>query len=113
HGWLNDRAYAEAVAHAVTRSKPASSRMLKAKLQARHIADEAIGDVLSTAASRNHELAGALDLARRKLDTDGGPSPRPRLWRRIAALLARRGYDEDAVETVRQRLQFTDEGLGQ
>jgi regulatory protein len=101
-GWINDAAYGRAVIESVTRTRPAGAKLLRQKLRSRKIDDEAILDEVSERDS-TEDVEAAFGFAKRqwaKLEE----VPRPKAIRRLAGLLARRGYEEQTVTDVLQRL---------
>jgi len=101
-GWIDDAAYGRAVIDSVTRARPAGAKLLRQKLRSRKIVDEAILQEVSERDS-NEDVEAAFGFAKRqwaKLEE----VPRPKAIRRLAGLLARRGYEEQTVTDVLQRL---------
>ena len=116
--WIDDAAYARAIVHEATRTKPAGRRLLLDKLKSRRIDAELAQRVAEESASpasptlrvgsagsarATTEFDAALALARKRLDTMRGLSAAT-IQRRLAALLARRGFEEDAIQAVIERL---------
>lgn len=110
-GAIDDRALAEAVVHDATRRRPAGSNLLRIKLQRRGIDPDALDPALEAGVANESEAARQLmdqflgaELAR--LDTakrgDGDQAARARagVLRRLAGLLARRGFEPDTVESL-------------
>jgi regulatory protein len=96
-GWVDDATYAESIVHDLTRKKPASAQFLMEKLQ-KHlidhdIAQQAIDHVLETIDPNQ----AANELAQQRLASMKS-LPRATAARRIAGLLARRGFDEHIIE---------------
>ena len=101
-GWIDDAAYGRAVIDSVTRTRPAGAKLLRQKLRSRKIDDAAVLQHVAQHDS-NEDAEAAFDFAKRqwaKLEE----LPRPKAIRRLAGLLARRGYEEQTVTDVLQRL---------
>ena len=94
-GWLDDAAYATDLARSLIDRQPAGRELVLRRLAARGI------DPHTATAAADAALAGvdshdaALALARTRA-LDGTADPKT--LRRIAGLLARRGFDADAIE---------------
>jgi len=108
-GWIDDEAYAKAVARQIQSRGPAGKRLIVSRLRQRkigreiaeHVAEEAVADV-------DHVEEGLI-LARRRLHAMGTVPPGTAA-RRIGGLLARRGLDADTVRSVIDRLRLFDGG---
>lgn len=102
-GWLDDRAYGEAIVRETVRRKPASARLLKARLKAKGIGASLARDLTEQPPDGPSDEDQALKLAKERLSeiTD---LPRVARVRRVCGLLARRGYDPVTIETVLGRL---------
>ena len=103
-GWLNERAYAEEIVHSTTRRRPAGRALLDQKLAQRGVEPTVAGRVARAAADAQDDRAAAYSLARRRLATMGSIAPEAAL-RRLAGLLARRGFDEEVIETAIERVR--------
>ena len=111
-GWLNERALAEDIARSATRRQPAGARLIEEKLT-RHGVNAGIArKIVAAAAAVQDDRTAAYQLARKRLATMGSVKPQIAL-RRVAGLLARRGFDQDivdhAIERVRNLLPEIDE----
>jgi regulatory protein len=95
-GWLNERAYAEDVVRGTVRRGPAGRRLIQERLQRRGVAGDIAGEVTAQAASGQDDRQAALELARRRLATMAGIDP-AKARRRLAGLLARRGFDDEVI----------------
>jgi regulatory protein len=95
-GWLNERAYAEDVVRGTARRGPAGRRLLQEKLRQRGVAEEVAGEIMARAAAGQDDRQAALELARRRLGTMAGIDP-TKARRRLAGLLARRGFDDEII----------------
>lgn len=107
-GWIDDRAYAEAIVREAMRKKPASRRLLLAKLETKKIAPELAAAVADEAFARCGELEAALAFAREKLAAMRS-LPASTMYRRLAGALARRGFNEDAIASVFDQLNLPPE----
>lgn len=104
-GWIDEAKLAEALVHQTTRSKPAGRNLLKEKLKARKITAPVIRQSLAEHGTMNQETSAALDFARTRLRTITA-LPNATILRRIAGLLARRGFDDDIIDLVLDQLQL-------
>lgn len=106
--WIDDAAYARSLAEELLRRRGASRPLIIERLRARSVdpctAEAAADDVLADT-DPVHE---ALRLMKKKLAGSGTTSPEAKV-RRISGLLARRGYDEDTIETVLRRLDLMED----
>ncbi len=89
-GLVDDAAFANAWVESRHRGKGLSRQALARELRQRGVADETIGAALDSL-DPEFELRSAHALVRRKLNSTAGLEPRVRL-RRLAGLLARKGY---------------------
>jgi regulatory protein len=101
--WIDDAAYARHVVDALTRAKPASPDFLSCKLRSRQIDPALADEVARQATAGQSTLRAAMELARRRL-----PAlrhlPAATAQRRLAATLCRRGFDDDLVMQVLDRV---------
>lgn len=123
-GWLDDRAFALEYARELLRRRSAGPRLVRAKLEEQGVSAEIIDRTLDSLNELDEPVAGspsadpdpgraetgesptierALLLAERRLKQWRGLE-RPVQMRRVAGLLARRGYDEDQTRLVLERL---------
>lgn len=117
-GFLDDRRYAESVAAAEIRRKPAGSRLIETKLRAKRIDAKLAREIASHTVSEDrarredrgeHKNAAALELARRKMRTLSNRVDPDTAARRIYGLLARRGFDPDVCREVTRRVVRSDQ----
>ncbi|TVQ62606.1 MAG: hypothetical protein EA378_04560 [Phycisphaerales bacterium] len=104
-GLIDDEAFAHAAARTICLGPPAGVRLVEAKLRAKGIPGDLASRAAKAALAEHDPMADALRLARRKLRTAQiNAKDVTAVRRRLAAALARRGFDPDvtrrAVETV-------------
>jgi regulatory protein len=104
-GWIDDAAFAEAVVHQATRTKPAGRRLLNERLLGRQIDRSVAEKAVAAHESTRDDVQAALGLARKRLATMSS-LPVATIQRRFRSLLARRGFDDDTIETVMDRLHL-------
>jgi regulatory protein len=102
-GWLDDAAFARSLCEELTRKEPAAEPLLRQKLAARGIDEATAGAAVQETLDGVDLEAAAEAAARRRLTTLARLTPEAAL-RRTAAALARRGFDEDLVASVVERL---------
>ena len=102
-GWIDDEAYGQAIVEEAARRKPAAEELLLAKLQGRKIEPEAAKRIARAAVAGADPVDKALELSRDRL-ADWEPMPAEKAARRIAGMLARRGFDEQVVTDVIAKL---------
>ena len=107
-GWLNDRECGLAACRRLLARGPAGAAMLISRLRARGIDDALASEIAAEVLEGTDPVERGLDLARRQLATMPGVDS-TRMIRRVSAVLARRGFDEDTVETVDARLDLDPE----
>ncbi len=107
-GWIDDEAAARQIGEAALRRGPQGSAALAARLRRRGVEAEAAANVAGDLLADHDVLGDALKLARRQLKSMTGRDQRTQA-RRVAATLARRGYDEDIVMSVLEALGLLDE----
>lgn len=105
-GWINEPHLADALIHHVTRAKPAGRTLIRNTLQAKGLPNQVIEDSLADNDAMKDEMANALRLAKSRLRHFAG-LPNSTIRRRIASLLARRGFEDDTIEQVLDRLQLS------
>lgn len=103
-GWLDERAYARDIVRGAISRKPAGRKLIEQKLRKRGVAFDAAQAAVREAAKHQDDRQSAYELGRRRLATMGCAAPHTAL-RRVAGLLARRGFEEDAVEAALERLR--------
>lgn len=99
--WIDDEAFAHALAEELTRRAPAAPAMIAARLARRGIAADLADRVAAAVTEGEDAVQSAERLARASLRTI---TPSAAAVRRVAGLLGRRGFDEDTVATVIDRL---------
>lgn len=104
NGWLNDEVLAEDIVRSVTRSGQVGSRLLKQKLHSKGVAASAIERVMSKRAVVDENQA-AWELVRKRIVKMSVLTPQT-MMRRLAGLLNRRGFDDEAIEYAMERLQL-------
>ena len=108
--WIDDEAFGRALADEITRRKPASQQLVASKLHSRRIEPELAAEIARETVRANSPENAALDMARRRLGTMRN-LPKAVAQRRIAGMLSRRGFDDDLVQSVLDRLDLAhDEG---
>lgn len=105
-GWLNEQAFAEAIVNRVAGRKPASDRLIREKLQAKGINSKVIAKVTRSAGPTDAQLESLRDFAERRL-ASMSHLPRAGQVRRISGLIARRGFDQDVIESVLSQIGIT------
>jgi len=106
-GLVDDRAFAEALIRQVKRSRPAGTRLLRQKLREKLVDPEVIDAVLAEQRDPDADAEAATALAQQRAAQLRRLDPTARR-RRIYGLLARRGFDPDAITAAIQRLDFSD-----
>lgn len=103
-GDVNDERFANLLARSIARDKPVGPRLIRAKLREKRIdratAERAADDALAGRDPRED----ALTLARARLRVMPAGLDDQARARRLTALLARRGFDEDTAEHAVQAL---------
>ncbi len=102
-GVLDDRALGEALIRETRRQRPAGPRLLKQKLIQRGIAVELAEELVRSGSDASEAAEQAADLARQRWRQLGRLEPTTRK-RRVYGLLARRGFDSDAIDYAMRRL---------
>ena len=102
-GALDDARYGGLVATALLRRGPVSTEHLIARLESRGIPPEVARDVADATLADMDLVEQAARFATSRLDRCGEPGPA--VVRRVAAALARRGFDD---ETIREALARCD-----
>lgn len=102
-GLVDDAAFAETAVHAGHTHRGLGRRALSAELRHRGVADDVAREAVAAVAPEDEEQR-ARELVRRRLRTmspavpvteaAGGPSDDAKVARRLAAMLARKGYSE-------------------
>ncbi|MHC5003201.1 MAG: hypothetical protein ACYTJ0_08760 [Planctomycetota bacterium] len=102
-GLQDDQALAESVCRVTRRSSPAAPELLRERLRRRQVDDETAQTAVETAMSGVDLVEEAVRLGRQRLRGGRQTDPATAL-RRVAAALARRGFDEDTVLEALRRL---------
>jgi regulatory protein len=107
-GWINDEAQARSICRQILRRGPAGERLL-----VEGMTRKGIDPVLASRAAREaleqvDPLESALAVARRRAASLGRVAP-VSARRRIAGALARRGFDEETIAAVIERLDEEDD----
>lgn len=106
-GWLNERAFAEDIVRSVTQKRSAGRRLLEEKLRQHRVDEDVARQVSEDAGREQNDRQAAMALAQRQLATMGGVELATAA-RRIAGLLARRGFEEDVVAAAIQSLRLNE-----
>lgn len=101
-GWLDDHASAVDYAASLLRTSPATASYLEQRLEARGIDAETAARAAATALADVDLDGAATAFVRRKAKTMTSLSAAARL-RRLAGLLARRGFDAEAAMQILRR----------
>ncbi|HWB19226.1 MAG TPA: regulatory protein RecX [Phycisphaerales bacterium] len=105
-GWLNDTQFAHALADETTRRKPASRRLVSERLKKRGVKSTDVDAAIRDTIGSSSESDEAVKLAKLLMKRTTGLDLRTKA-RRIAGGLARRGFDEETVLDVLERLKLT------
>jgi regulatory protein len=107
-GWLDDAALErDVVQHSLDR-KPAAERLLLEKLAQRGIPQDVAERIVREALGERNPVEEAAALAETKYRSMQS-LPSPTAARRLAGFLHRRGFDDETVETVLNRMGLNDE----
>ena len=102
-GLVNDSTFAESLVHSEHSHRGLSRWALSAELRRRGVPDEIVSEAV-TAVQPEDEEQRARELVRRKLCSSTARDPSI-LMRRLAGMLARKGYSEElALRVVREEL---------
>jgi regulatory protein len=104
-GWLDDAAYGESIARQTIERRPAGERLLRRKLAERRIDDDLAERIVRRTLAEVDQLEAAIGYGRERMRKLGWASPAA--VRRVGAALARRGFDEETVQTALDRLGLT------
>jgi regulatory protein len=103
-GFINEAAYAEALAAGVLRSRPAGAGLVRRKLAQRGLPRDVADRATREAMSGRDTAQSALDLANTLLAKPSLQRADPQArYRRIAGALARRGFDPDDIARALSR----------
>lgn len=101
--WIDDEAYARSLAVEKARRSPTSRQVLQSKLESRRIDADLAERAAAETLTEIDTVESALALIRRRLGTMSKLPPH-KARQRIGALLARRGFDEDFIAGILERL---------
>lgn len=104
-GWLDEEALARRLAEAITRRQPAAPEFVESKLRARRINPEVAARVARETAGSEELIEFVVRWARQRSRAAAKATPAAAA-RRVAAALQRRGFDDDTVATVLERLSL-------
>lgn len=109
-GLLDDHALGQTIIQSIMSRKPSGPRFLRAKLRQRGLGADLVDRLIQeTQADSQTAVDQAIILARRKLKTMPANLDSIVRRRRLWGLLARRGFDPDAIEqALLQLLRLTD-----
>jgi len=104
-GWIDEEAYAQAIARETLARKPAGQRFLIQKLRSRQI-DHPLAERVAQDLLADCDLTEeAVKLAKSRLKTMSHLDPDV-AYRRIAATLHRRGFETSVIYTVMNELKI-------
>jgi len=106
-GWIDDAALARDIIEFERQRQPAAEPLLREKLHSRCIAADIIDRVLHETGRREDPADAAMQLAEQRYRSMRS-LPAPTAARRIAGALHRRGFDDDTIETVLNRMNLAD-----
>ena len=109
--WLDDEEYARAVAREIRARGPASTRLIIQKLRQRRIDGDLARRVAEETLADTDPVEEAITLAEKRMRSMRSV-PRATAARRIAAALARRGFDMDTIRTAIRRAGILDDDAG-
>ena len=109
--WLDDEEYARAVAREICARGPASPRLIMQKLRQRRIDADLARRVAEETLADTDPVEEAIALAEKRMRSMRSV-PRATAARRIAAALARRGFDMDTIRAAIQRAGVLDNDGG-
>jgi regulatory protein len=102
-GWIDDRVLAEAVAESTLRRAPAARTLIVQKLRARNVPENIAQETSDRVTRDQNPLIAALGIARQRI-AKAARVDRTVALRRAASALARRGFDDDLIAEVMERL---------
>lgn len=110
-GWLDDRALAEELAAQIIRRSPCSREFLRRKLEAKAIGPDIAAHAADAALADVDGIDQANRVAQKAMRSAARLSP-ARQAKRVAGALQRRGFDDDTITLVLDRLDLmpTDDG---
>lgn len=101
--WIDDEAYATALAEEFAQRKSASHRLIVEKLVHRKISEDIAANAARRVLAEVDPIEAAVDFARKRLAQMKGLD-RQRAARRISGALARRGFDEETINEALRRM---------
>ncbi len=102
--YLDDEAYGQALVESTLRRKPAGPQLLRQKLYQKGLDRSLIEKLVGEATDAQDLAPGAVELARKKLQSMQRLEAETRR-RRIYGLLARRGFNPDTISSVMSELE--------
>ena len=102
--YLDDEAFGRTLIEITLRRKPAGPQLLRQKLYQKGLDASLIERLVSEATDAQDLAPGAVELARKKLNTMQRLDPETRR-RRLYGLLARRGFNPDTISSVMAELE--------
>ena len=106
-GWLDDAALAREIVQQTLARRPAGRQLLIEKIRKRGIEEELDHTAVDEALDRDDPTESALQLAEQRYRSMHSLPPATAA-RRLAGLLHRRGFDDETVETVINRMGLSD-----
>ena len=104
-GWIDEEEYARSVARGVLIRRPAGHRLLVQRMLARRIDRDLAQRIAEELLQETDLVEAAAALARKRLGTMRGVGP-PTARRRLAGLLARRGFDGEVIQAALREVEF-------
>ena len=104
-GWIDEAALAARYLAYLTRDRPASATLLRARLEARGVSPEIAEQALATALGEIDPVDAAEALARTRLPGLSRHTPATQA-RRLGGVLGRRGFDLETITEVLRRLKL-------
>lgn len=102
-GLIDDARVADSAARSAVRKGGVGKRLVEQKLRAKGVGPEAAKEAAERAMEGRDVLADALGLARKKARSSMGRGDRRSATRKVAAALARRGFDVDVCRKATKR----------
>ncbi len=102
--YLDDEAYGRALVESTLRRKPAGPQLLRQKLYQKGLDRSLIEKLVGEATDAQDLAPGAVELARKKLQSMQRLDAETRR-RRVYGLLARRGFNPDTISSVMSELE--------
>lgn len=102
-GWIDDASFAEAVVHDLTRSRPAGAKLVRQRLEEKGVDAEAIEQAVADLEAGDDPIDAAFTFAKKQMKKMARVDARTAA-RRLAGQLHRRGFEEDIIQEVIDRL---------